>query len=359
MRAHLIALAIAALAASGVAAPVDFAQDLEAVFLGLDFPSVWQQRDAILAAHPGAPLAWALVGRSWIEGGAFDPAQAISHCERGLALGGAEWTLAECHLGIAIAHWAQGDLAAAGQSLDATQVSPRSRARQEADLIRLCLQMASVTTDHLQVCAPTQSAVARDLASWASIREQSAQRTIAALGVQPWRRVRVIVVDDQSQARSFLGEEVGYTDRRNVVVYTRADQTPGHEITHAMSVFMLPGHPWGGGPDAELGRGRLINEGLAVALDDSGRDCHAEARRVMDQVRIQASFAALDHESTAEDILYPLAGSFVTWLGQTWGAPSFVQFWCHPGANDVAAMAVYGMTMEALSEQWLAALATL
>lgn len=340
------------------AAPVDFAADPEAAFQGLDFASVFAQRDAMLAVHPDDPLVLGLVGRAWIEGAPTpDAAQAIDLCQRGLALGGDEWKQAECHLGIALAEWSRGNTAAAAEACRrAAEISPRSRARREADLVRACLDMMSVITPHLWVFAPRQSQVAGDLQAWAERREQAAAAVVTTLGIQPWRRVRVVVCDSEAQGQQVLGHGLSYTDRPLVTVFTRAEQTPGHEITHALSTFLMPGHPWGGGPNVEAGRGRLINEGLAVSLDDSGRDAQAEARAVLARLGTQPTFAMMDQESTPEDTLYPLAGGFIAWLGQTHGAPAFVQFWCHPGTSDEASRAVYGVPLETLWSQWRSSL---
>jgi hypothetical protein len=356
-------LALASLAGAATAAPVDFALDPEAVFMGLDFQSVWQQRGAILATNPDDPLAFALVGRSWLEGGEpADPDQAALLCQQGLDIGGAEWKLAECHLGLAIAHWMQGNREATIAECDrAAQVSPRSRARQEADLLRLCMDMTAVSTEHLVVFAPPNSAVAANLQAWANRREQAVQRILSTFGMNPWRRVRVVVCDSQQQAEAFLGHGVGYTDRPDCVVYTRADQTPGHELTHALSLFLMPGHPWGGGPDTREGRGRLLNEGMAVALDDSGRDLHGDARRTLPQAVTagQSTYESLNRSGIPESILYPLAGSFVGWLVEERGADAFVALWRHPGTEIQAAREVYGTTLDSLWSEWMNALPNL
>ncbi|HWX25164.1 MAG TPA: hypothetical protein VN083_08995 [Vicinamibacteria bacterium] len=123
-----------------------------------------------------------------------------------------------------------------------------------------------------------------------------------------------------------------------------------HEIVHRVAAAL--GDP-----------GAFFQEGLAVALGDRGRwngvAVDTIAARLVSRVKnIQAlvdGFGGIDSNSS-----YPLAGSFVGFLLKTHGARSVALFFeaCgrEPAQRDQNFAKVFGVTLEAASQDWAAGL---
>lgn len=148
----------------------------------------------------------------------------------------------------------------------------------------------------------------RDLQEFADAHEKAWQHLTSFFGGMPPWSVRYVVWDSVEEARNLAGiQSLGFARPEACLVHCRWDQTLGHELTHVVSYQVLK-------PTARTG---LINEGLAVCFDLSGRDRLVTAQ----QAAGAAGLTAIDlpawweQPPTGQDAcFYPVAGAWVQTL---------------------------------------------
>ena len=127
-------------------------------------------------------------------------------------------------------------------------------------------------------------------------------------GGEPPAPVRYIVWGSVDEARSLAGiKSLGFARPEACLVHCRWDQTVGHELTHVVSFQALK-------PTA---RTALVNEGLAVCFDLTGRDRLAVARQAVAASGPDSLDLAVLWEqppTTQENWFYPVAGAWIRML---------------------------------------------
>ncbi len=133
------------------------------------------------------------------------------------------------------------------------------------------------------------------------------------------------------------------------LVHARADQTVGHEMTHVISHHAThPKHVTG-----------LINEGIAVYHDQTGRDQMALAREALAnavQLPIQVELAALweDWSLMEVDVSYPVGGAWVKALIEKGGKEKFLEFFKDQRLAN--AREVYGSDLQGWMDEFTSTL---
>ena len=91
---------------------------------------------------------------------------------------------------------------------------------------------------------------------------------------------------------------------------------PGHELTHTLTA-----DEWGDLTEA------LVGEGIAVCLDQSGRDPHTQTAALLKQGKLVGLAQILGDSWFTIDasIVYPESGSFSWFLLQAYGVEAFRQ----------------------------------
>lgn len=182
-----------------------------------------------------------------------------------------------------------------------------------------------------------------DRAAFARRRDQAYEVISAWFGGGPDRPIRMVVWADQDEATSFGMPALGFSKPEYYLVETLANQTVGHEMTHVISYHAL--HP--------VVRTGLINEGVAVYLDQTGRDRVAMAREALAGARSAAggtlppiSLRALWDDWSLLDagVSYPVAGAWVERLVQKGGRERFLAYFTDQTREH--ARAVYGADLE-------------
>lgn len=174
-----------------------------------------------------------------------------------------------------------------------------------------------------------------DRVQYARIREEAYATITGWFGGGPGRKIRFIVWSSQEEADEAGMPTLGFSRPMQYLTHTLVQQTVGHEMTHVISYHALK-------PTV---RTALINEGVAVHLDLTGRDQMARARRVLEQQKprpLQVSIPALwlDWSLAPDTFSYPLAGAFVAMLIEKGGKEKFLEFF--PDQSYTHALQIYG-----------------
>lgn len=120
-------------------------------------------------------------------------------------------------------------------------------------------------------------------------------------------------------------------------------QSLGHEMTHVIS-FHTIGDP----------QEALLGEGLAVCLDQSGRDYRAEGKGLVESGQA-VSLDRLAGDAWFEqdpEIAYPQSGSVVCYLFERYGAGGVKDLYLHP--LEPGLEEALGITLTQLEQDWIA-----
>ncbi len=163
----------------------------------------------------------------------------------------------------------------------------------------------------------------------------------------PAAPIRFFVWKDKDEALVANMPPLGFARPELNLVHARADQTVGHEMTHVISRHAMH-------PEHEVG---LINEGIAVYHDQTGRDQLALARGALagaPAMSIQVELAALweDWSLLPGEVSYPIGGAWVKVLIDKGGKEKFLEFFRDQRLAN--AREVYGSDLQ----EWMDEFAT-
>ena len=111
---------------------------------------------------------------------------------------------------------------------------------------------------------------------------------------------------DAGLAKRILHHDLGFTDPETCTSNTLVTQTIGHEMTHTLAYW-----GWGRKPDNIT---RFINEGVAVAFDQNPNIKYLEAQKAIENTKIHSVLEIWKDNDTKANILYPVAGAFLTFM---------------------------------------------
>lgn len=161
---------------------------------------------------------------------------------------------------------------------------------------------------------------------YAAIREQGWQTVNSFFNARTPRKIDFFVWNHRDDMKKILGG-AGFAKPEFCLIHSCHDQTVGHEMTHVISYHAVL-------PKVKT---PLINEGVAVYFDLSGRDQLALARTAIRQKGITAiSVKELWNNWTryTDDITYPLAGAWADYLIKTKGKGKFLLLLANQGFDS-------------------------
>ncbi|MCD6011063.1 MAG: hypothetical protein K0Q79_925 [Flavipsychrobacter sp.] len=121
------------------------------------------------------------------------------------------------------------------------------------------------------------------------------------------QKMTMYVWSDNAIAKKVLGKDLGFASPAIYTCNAHYNQTIGHEMTHILSYW--------GWSTAPKNTSRFINEGVAVAFDQTRRDKYEMAKNAINGKKVRSVLDVWkDDQSQDELLLYPLAGAFVTYL---------------------------------------------
>jgi tetratricopeptide (TPR) repeat protein len=163
-------------------------------------------------------------------------------------------------------------------------------------------------------------------------------------GGKPDRKIRFFVWSDHVEAELAGLPPLGFSRPEFYLIHAHVGQTRGHEITHVISHHATS-------PGTKTG---LINEGISVVHDQTGRNRMETARQAIDMgtrglgdspyvpVELRALWEDFDLLDTT--FSYPIAAAFVDHLLARGGKESFLAFF--PDQTYTHAQAIYGTALE-------------
>ena len=157
--------------------------------------------------------------------------------------------------------------------------------------------------------------------TFARRRDEAFEIISAWFGGGPAAPIRFFVWKDKNEALAANLPPLGFARPELNLVHARAEQTVGHEMTHVISHHAMQ-------PEFVTG---LINEGISVYHDQTGRDQMALAREALADApaeTIEVAMAALweDWSLLPVDISYPVSGAWVKVLIDKGGKEKFLEF---------------------------------
>jgi len=188
-----------------------------------------------------------------------------------------------------------------------------------------------------------------DGVTFARRHEEAFEKISAWFGSGPEASIRFFVWKDKDEALVANMPPLGFARPKLNLVHAREEQTVGHEMTHVISHHAM--HP-------EYVSG-LINEGISVYHDQTGRDQMALARGALadaPKLSIQVELAALweDWSLMSPDVSYPVGGAWVKVLIDKGGKEKFLEFLRDQRLAN--AREVYGSDLQGWMDEFTTAL---
>jgi hypothetical protein len=276
-----------------------------------------------LAENPSDRLVNHLVGRSLCD--LQRPAEGRPYLEKAMVGNERDWIYgwSLAYLGHAVL--LQGDdeaAAAAWRELRDSRLTENAAKMAEGSLCFFALddefaEWGRLRSEHF-VFAFSPLLAGQDQQAYAVAHEDAYDILTAFFGGGPATAVRYVVWGTEDEARDHCGiKDLGFARPTVSTVHCLWPQTVGHELTHVISCQALR-------PTSRTG---LINEGLAVLFDLTGRDRLATAREAVHA----ASLTELDLTAWWDDpagieqaLLYPVAGAWMESLLERGGQANFL-----------------------------------
>ncbi|MHB1355665.1 MAG: hypothetical protein ACYCZF_06780 [Anaerolineae bacterium] len=212
---------------------------------------------------------------------------------------------------------------------------------------------AQAETEHLVLYYPPDTWVAEVIDDIAVQHEDAYQAIRQALNLETEEPVTLYLYPSEDTLYRSTARASGFaiTATKEVhALWIAADdhQTPGHELTHILTSI-----EWGEPAEA------LLGEGIAVCLDQSGRDPHAQAAELLRQGELAALTRMLGDSWFTIDagIAYPESGSFAWFLLDTYGVDAFRELYQAVELKP-ALIEVTGKSLSQLEKAWKQVLAT-
>ena len=176
--------------------------------------------------------------------------------------------------------------------------------------------------------------------AYAEKRERARANICKYLGIGHTKKIKFFAYDNNEIAKRIIGRTLGFAEPAIGVIHSRVNQTPGHEITHILSRSIN-----GKGPP-----NRLLDEGLAVFLNQTGGDRSAGARALLGKGNLPT---VGDMLRELPDRWYGPAGAFVGYLCEQHGVGKFKQLWGAPKDSfAVSFQRIYGKSIAEMDKEW-------
>lgn len=164
--------------------------------------------------------------------------------------------------------------------------------------------------------------------------------------------IHLFIVESRQEMKSLEGHETNGSAyyAENAITGIASEKInsiyANHELFHlvAMNVWGVP-DTW-------------INEGMAVYADNNwhGQDLYQLTKYLVDNKRYIALNKMIKHFRVVDDIVsYPLIGSFVKYLDETYGRQTLIKIW---KAKTKNLKRLTGKSIKELEKDWLAKIKT-
>lgn len=269
---------------------------------------VVEQGIRILEDDPEALVASHLTGRALVDLKRY--AEAKAYLEKTSVDPAPAWMQAWSYGYLGVSHFFTDDAQKAKACLqEAVRMNVTANATAFAEKRLTLFQLSPyfddwevVETEHIRFHLQPDHGIEK-VENYIAVREEAHQRINTFFRAQPIKKVDFFVWSKPEEGKSIIGRNIGFARSSLCLINSRVDQTRGHELTHILSDVGLR-------PEQ---KNRLINEGLAVAFDQTKRDRMALARSAnVDAVGIEQLMKNADQYPEA--VIYPIGGAFIEFL---------------------------------------------
>ncbi|WP_073286621.1 tetratricopeptide repeat protein [Hymenobacter psychrotolerans] len=267
------------------------------------------QGEASLRKNDQQPILHMFVGRAYADQNRYP--EAIPHLEKSRQVpagsdGVKVWSLG--YLGTsyyftdqpAKAQAALEECVALNNTQNATKYAQRRL--QGYQLLPFYAGWRVVETAHLRLHFQSPEQVP-DLARYAAEREQAYQAISQKFPASLSKKIDFYVWNNKADAKPVLQRELGFAVPEAMLVNARQNQTRGHELAHVLVQHSLQ----------PTQRTKLINEGIAVYLDQTGANRLQRARQLA-QGRADVWRLWEHPEAADEGQLYAVGGALLEYL---------------------------------------------
>lgn len=197
-------------------------------------------------------------------------------------------------------------------------------------------------TKYFKVYYPDNSMIRDTIKNWTERREKAFENICKFLGVD-WKfgKIKIFVFNDNNQAEMYGLKPLGFAKPIENSVFTRVDQTPGHEIAHVVSYRIKE----------KRINSALVNEGLATLLDNTGRNYHRISKYLLFEKKIECEILGENFRKCLFG--YFLGASFVKFLIDKYGFKKFKEFFAQEDyLEEEAFVKFYGKKGEEIIKEW-------
>ncbi len=142
-----------------------------------------------------------------------------------------------------------------------------------------------------------------NLIEYCNQREQSYIKINNFFKASPYKKIDFYIWSKPKEGKELLGREIGFANSDLCIINSKIEQTKGHEITHILSDYGLI-------PET---KNKLINEGVAVAFDQTNRN-RFELAQIANNKNIGIEELMLKAEDVESKIIYTVGGALIEFL---------------------------------------------
>lgn len=176
--------------------------------------------------------------------------------------------------------------------------------------------------EHLEIYYPDNSKIYDNIEEWAKIRVEAFDYIVDYLDIEwTYEQIKIFVFDSNKHGEKY-GIRLGFAISEYGEIYTKYNQSPGHELAHCISYRIN---------DQGKMNSDLINEGLATYLNMTGRDYHRLASKELKDNNYNIKILGDDFRKNKE--AYTLGASFVQYLIDAYGLELFKDFFAQDTNN--------------------------
>lgn len=281
-------------------------QDLSALFQSRNYDKVIEIGKQIIEKQPNNFEAYHLIGRSLVEKNNFE--EAIPYLEKSKMIEAPKWMQSWSFVSLGVCHYYLDDtekarthlIAAIGQAGTSNSVKSANSYLVEFQLHDYFGGWKMVETENIRF--HFQQGITNGML-FSEAKTKALKINNQFFGATLPKKIDYYVWSKPSESKVIVGKDIGFAVPKLCIINSRENQSDGHEITHILSHHAFK----------PIKKNHLINEGVAVAFDLSGKDRMKEAKKVFTKKMTIKSLMKNSLEYP-ENICYPIAGAFIQFL---------------------------------------------
>ncbi|MCK9210840.1 MAG: hypothetical protein M0P61_08410 [Ignavibacteriaceae bacterium] len=174
-------------------------------------------------------------------------------------------------------------------------------------------------------------------------RESAFQKISQFFDVSLQSKIDFYIWNSDAEAKEKGIYSVGFALPEFFIIHSKANQTPGHEVTHIISHYL----------SKDVKKIRFINEGIAVCFDCNPDTNFLKIKQIRETEKYNDKISIIDawlnKSKYSDGILYPVAGEFVNRILEKGGKEKFLKLVVDQSLSN--ARALYGELLDDVIKQ--------